>query len=259
VAASGSNDIESWKRRFTELFVSKGRIDIEYQIREGEPSSEILRMAHEAGVDVIVMGTHGRTGLRRLLAGSVAASVLREARCPVMALHSHQGRCLSNNIQVILHPIAISARWEYTLRSACMLAANLNARLVIVHISPRSVLIDGSLTPQIESRFYQPFLEEARKQVEGSGLKYPADIRLSWGNVTDEILSMAKQVGCDLIVMGTHARSCPGHLLMGSVAESVLHRTNYPVLLIKARDQEPSALSEWLSTRFLHEIQPDEG
>ena len=70
----------------------RGCIDVEYQIREGKPSSEILRMAQEAGADVIVKGTHGRTGLRRLLVGSVAESVLHEARCPVMALHSHGGR-----------------------------------------------------------------------------------------------------------------------------------------------------------------------
>ena len=84
--------------------------------------------------------------------------------------------------------------------------------------------MDGSLTPQIGLGYYQQFLAEVRKEAEGSDLKYPADIRLAWGNVTDKILSTAKEVACDLIVMGTHERSWSRRLLMGSVAESVLHQ-----------------------------------
>jgi nucleotide-binding universal stress UspA family protein len=236
MAAKDSNLIESRKRQLSELYVRKDRIDIEYQSRKGEPSSEILRVAQEAGADVIVMGT-GRTGLCRLLAGSVAESVLREARCPVVALHSHEGRRLPEEIRVILHPMAISDNCDYTLRAARPLAANLGARLVILHVSLRRVLMDGSLPPQIGLEYYQQFLAKVRKEAEGSDLKYPANIRLTWGNVTDEILLTAKEFACDLIVMGTHERSWPRRLLMGSAAKSVLHRAD----LSGPLDQGPTA------------------
>jgi quercetin dioxygenase-like cupin family protein len=55
-------------------------------VAEGDASVAILRLAQAAGCDLIVMGTHGRTGLGRLLAGSVAEEVLRKAACPVMAV-----------------------------------------------------------------------------------------------------------------------------------------------------------------------------
>jgi universal stress protein A len=56
------------------------------RIEAGEPSDTILRVAAEAGADLVVMGTHGRTGLSRLLIGSVAEAVLRRASCPVLTL-----------------------------------------------------------------------------------------------------------------------------------------------------------------------------
>ncbi len=55
---------------------------------EGEPALDIVRVAHERKVDLIVMGTHGRRGIRRWIAGSVAEHVVRSATCPVMTVHA---------------------------------------------------------------------------------------------------------------------------------------------------------------------------
>lgn len=57
-----------------------------HEVRDGDPAKEILRLAEERNVDLIVMGTHGTTGLARLLHGSVCAEVLRKSTCPVMAV-----------------------------------------------------------------------------------------------------------------------------------------------------------------------------
>ncbi len=61
-------------------------VRVEHQLLEGEPAREILRLAREANCDLIVMGTHGRTGLPRLLLGSVAEEVMRKAACPVLTV-----------------------------------------------------------------------------------------------------------------------------------------------------------------------------
>ena len=171
-----------------EVYVPGRDIEVAYRMSDGPAGAEILRTADEVGADLIAMGTHGRTGLRRLVAGSVAVSVLREARCPVMALYSPEGRRLPDAIRVILNPLGIWDDHEYILGAACTLATDLGARLIILHVSPRGVLMDGSLTPEIKREFYHDFLERLRQQAEGSGLTCPADIRLAWGNVVDEIL-----------------------------------------------------------------------
>jgi nucleotide-binding universal stress UspA family protein len=59
---------------------------------EGDPATEIVRYARDAGMDVIVMGTHGRTGVDRLLMGSVAEQVLRGAPCSVMVVKIPKGQ-----------------------------------------------------------------------------------------------------------------------------------------------------------------------
>jgi nucleotide-binding universal stress UspA family protein len=59
---------------------------VEHRLSEGNAATEILRVAEETGSNVIVMGTHGRTGLKRLVLGSVTEAVLRKARCPVVAV-----------------------------------------------------------------------------------------------------------------------------------------------------------------------------
>jgi nucleotide-binding universal stress UspA family protein len=61
-------------------------INVEYFVADGVPAEEIVRTATDRGCDLIVMGTHGRTGLGRLLMGSVAEEVMRKAPCPVLTL-----------------------------------------------------------------------------------------------------------------------------------------------------------------------------
>jgi nucleotide-binding universal stress UspA family protein/quercetin dioxygenase-like cupin family protein len=63
---------------------SDRRVRVDHRLAEGDPAEEILRLAAALPCDLIVIGSHGRTGIRRLLTGSVAEDVLRKARCPVL-------------------------------------------------------------------------------------------------------------------------------------------------------------------------------
>lgn len=71
---------------FATLPKPRGDVEMTQVIAEGDPVREILRVAAEEQADFIVLGTHGRTGLSRLLMGSVAEKVIREAMCPVIAV-----------------------------------------------------------------------------------------------------------------------------------------------------------------------------
>lgn len=64
----------------------KDQVPVQVHIAVGKPSEEILRVAQEGGIDLIIMGTHGRTGVRHLLLGSVAEDVTRHAPCPVFTV-----------------------------------------------------------------------------------------------------------------------------------------------------------------------------
>jgi nucleotide-binding universal stress UspA family protein len=86
--ADPSRPVESQKRhpRLPWPKAPDSPIRIEHRLAEGDPPEEILRLAGTFVCDLIVMGTHGKTGLKRLLTGSVAEAVLRRARCPVMVV-----------------------------------------------------------------------------------------------------------------------------------------------------------------------------
>jgi len=82
---------EAIKQRLRELYAPNRPIDVEYRVQEGDAAAEILRLAVEVGANLIVMGTHGRRGLSRLMAGSVATEVLHKSHCPVLALRAVPG------------------------------------------------------------------------------------------------------------------------------------------------------------------------
>jgi nucleotide-binding universal stress UspA family protein len=77
---------ETWQEELLRLQPPTPTIAVEHLLKEGDPATEILRTAEENGCGLIVMGTHGRTGVRRLLMGSVAEQVLRSSACPVLTV-----------------------------------------------------------------------------------------------------------------------------------------------------------------------------
>jgi nucleotide-binding universal stress UspA family protein len=78
--------LEHLREELKRLGAADPKTRVVHELVEGDPARAILRAAREAGCDLIVMGTHGRTGLDRLLMGSVAEEVVRNAPCPVLAV-----------------------------------------------------------------------------------------------------------------------------------------------------------------------------
>jgi nucleotide-binding universal stress UspA family protein len=75
-----------WREKLQQMQASNPEIAVEYRLVEGDAVAEILRAAQETNSDLIVLGTHGRTGLARLLVGSTAELVVRRAPCPVVTV-----------------------------------------------------------------------------------------------------------------------------------------------------------------------------
>jgi nucleotide-binding universal stress UspA family protein len=75
-------------KKLRETYTPGHAYPVEYRITQGDAAAEILRLAEETKCDLIAMGTHGRTGLERLVVGSVAETVMRKAHCPVLTVRS---------------------------------------------------------------------------------------------------------------------------------------------------------------------------
>jgi nucleotide-binding universal stress UspA family protein len=86
LAALPDSNIEEARQLLEQIRPSDPNIHVDHRIAEGDPAREILDLAKKGHCDLIVMGTHGRSGLSRLMAGSVAEEVMRHAPCPVLTV-----------------------------------------------------------------------------------------------------------------------------------------------------------------------------
>ena len=81
-----SDDRQYWQEMLEQIRPVDARIPVSHILLEGDPATELVRYSVDASIDLIVMGTHGRTGLERLLMGSVAEKVMRESPCSVLVV-----------------------------------------------------------------------------------------------------------------------------------------------------------------------------
>jgi nucleotide-binding universal stress UspA family protein len=137
-------------------------------------------------------------------------------------------------IATILHPTDFSRNSESAFHMACALARDYGARLVLLHVKPLPTVAYGefgALPPEATDHLEELKERLARVQADDSAIavdRYVVEGEIAW-----EILRMAGEVKCDLIVMGTHGRGGLGRLLMGSVAELVVRKAGCPVLTVK--------------------------
>jgi nucleotide-binding universal stress UspA family protein len=238
-------------RQRLEQFRLEGRgVPVEHQVLSGDPAAVILQTARETGCALIVMGTRGRKGLGRLLMGSVAEQVVRNASCPVVtvnpllrapALEAEDPSEAAAQpptaapIHTVLHPTDFSEPCEEAFRVACALAREHSARVVVVHVvvAPPVPLAHQPVPPPLRED-PRANLEELCRRFRASAPELQVDSRLEQGDAATRIVAAAQETPCDLIVMGTQGRTGLGRVLMGSVAEQVLRTAPCPVVTVKA-------------------------
>jgi nucleotide-binding universal stress UspA family protein len=138
------------------------------------------------------------------------------------------------DIHTILHPTDFSARSELALRLACALARDHRARLVLLHVVPRPVIVSSEgVVPPPPVEDYRERAEEELHRLEVLDPAIQVEHRLEEGDAVIEILAVAEDTAADLIVMGTHGRTGVGRMLMGSVAEQVVRKAPCPVLTVR--------------------------
>ncbi len=132
-------------------------------------------------------------------------------------------------IKTILYPTDQSERSQSAFCVASALARDCGARLVILEVVPPPVTIYGP-----SSEEYLEQLEKALDQLQVDDPKVRVERRVAEGNPVAEILRVAEETNCDLILMASHGRTGAKRVLMGSIAELVVRRARCPVLVIKS-------------------------
>ncbi|WHZ21889.1 MAG: Universal stress protein family [Nitrospira sp.] len=217
------------------------------RIEVGIPSQAVQTVAEEIGADLLVVGTHGRTGLDHVLVGSTAERVVRMAPCPVLAVKSAKddtGTDTVGTIKRIVVPIDLSGCSLDALEYAARFTERIGASLTVLHaMEPIAYGLDFSLSHAKERRRQREYLEDRLTVLTtfltAHGIR--AEHVLKPGLPADSIVSYVTEQGFDLMIMGTHGRRGLSHILLGSIAGAMLRHAPCPVLTVRQFTVGPDA------------------
>jgi nucleotide-binding universal stress UspA family protein len=224
--------IQKQMKEQTDLFVSRGVNVKSVTTRAISAADSILDIVSENAYDLIVMGTHGRTGIRHLLLGSIAEKVLRLSPTPVVTVHrAHE----EFDIASILVLVDFSDYSKRAVGYATSIADEFKSDLAFVHVIEQefhpSLYAAGvqnvfEIDPELPERSANKLREFVG--MPGNGATYT----VLQGRAHNQIIEYAKKIEADLIVMSTRGFSGLDHVLMGSTAERVVRVADCPVLTV---------------------------
>ncbi|HET9016237.1 MAG TPA: universal stress protein [Thermomicrobiaceae bacterium] len=216
------------------------RIDdrVQISIHLGDPAGEIVDGAAELLDPIVVMTTHGRSGLRRWAFGSVAERVIHGARTPVLLIRS--GTAPPPAIRAILLPLDGSAYAEAALPYAAELTRAFDAVLHVARVVEMSEL-SASRSPEVDeamamvvdglARGARDYVDRCVAGLRERGLR--AEPHLLEGDAAEELIALERAGVTDLTVMATRARAVLSRVVFGSVAEKLLKLGTTPLMLVE--------------------------
>ncbi len=207
------------------------RVKHKVVLQFGRPTELIEKAAVDLDVDLVVMATHGRTGIKHLFLGSVAEHVVRRSGRSVLSFGP--GTAI-RTLKKILCPVAFDPNSIAALRFGWSLAREYGASMSLLHVvrvpfEPSEVPAEPS-SPEWE--------RDARAKLElvaakNLGAKVEFKVVARRGDPASAILEVEKELRPDLIVMATHGRTGFSHLVLGSVAERTVRESTVPVLTVR--------------------------
>ena len=234
VVSRAEHELEATAARLRET-----GLDVDGYVYYERPVLAILDAAQRHQVDLIVLSTHGRSGLGRVIYGSVADDVLRRAEVPVLLVPPMLDHAWPTDRPLtVLVPLDGSTLAEAALESANLLAEGLGARLHLLQVvQPPTYPLYG------DGYVYIPFDDEAeranaRQYIEQQAAKLagrgrPATFEVAVGSPDVVIARTAAEQQADVIAMATHGRGGLARLVLGSVATGTLRRSHVPLLLTR--------------------------
>lgn len=228
-------------RRMADRLRDRGLVRVRTTIWHGEAAQAIANAVTRERVDLVVMSTHGRSGLDRLRFGSVAESVVRKAPVPALLVRD-VATWTRGGIDRILVPLDWSVASEGVLPIVSCLAGPFDFEVQLLHVVENVRPFPDS--PATDKAVYyqeaEAYLAQVAAPLEARGVRVIRSVR--HGFAAEVIPAVAAESKSGLVAMSTHGRSGLGRLFLGSVSERVLRSVSVPVLLWKppAGHREPN-------------------
>ena len=211
---------------------------------KGDAPEKILEIAAGDPSALIAMTTRGRSGVTRLLLGSVTAGVLRETRGPILIVRARKQAPPESvaTVRTLITPVDGSPHAELALPHTADVAKALGASVLLVHVTP-VVQPDGHATTLARGRaerlyrqldsLAESYLDDLSADLDDKGVTGVRGVIVQ-GEPADAIRRITKETPDCMVVMATHGRSAIGRLLHGSVTDVVVRESFCPVLAVRA-------------------------
>jgi nucleotide-binding universal stress UspA family protein len=214
-------------------------VKVRVKRQHGEAAAGILETAEAEGVSLIAISTHGRSGLSRWLFGSVADRIVQSSSVPLLMIRPDSKTAATPAFKKLLVPLDGSEVAASVLPFVEEIAKLFGASLVLYHAVPPISAYPGfeTVNPQIDGQVLQEMQTQAKELLSASAREmeargHHATVAVSIDLAVDGILRAAKETNSDLIAIGTHGRSGLGRMVLGSVANAVMRRSELPCLLV---------------------------
>jgi len=233
----------SAKRQMADLMGSESLKDVEHKelIEQGEVPEVISNLVRKHAIDLIVIGTGGRKGLGKLLLGSVAEEVFRNAECPVITMGPHLTRWkIDGNLQHVLFATDFGPESLHALPYAISLAEENRARLTLLHVAPEPGVAlpepEPGAMPVFDPIEVAAFTENQLRDLipAGTELWHEPEYLVEFGPRAETIVRIAAQA-VDMIVLGVKRPTPLTKHLGEGVAYKVACDAPCPVLSVGAR------------------------
>jgi nucleotide-binding universal stress UspA family protein len=214
-------------------------------VNDGDPGERILETIATQAVDLMVIGTQGRSGLKRLVQGSLTERVIHQARCPSLVISRHSAQAASREkfdplkLKTILVPADLSENSIRLVIYALRWAGEPASRVILLHSVETAPPALGKLSDLLPE--YGADIEQRLREASGKmralvpfpeRLPCRIEFEVRDGNPQEQILKVAKEARADLIVMGARVLANPA-AVWGSTIAGVLRRGRNPVLAVR--------------------------
>jgi nucleotide-binding universal stress UspA family protein len=225
-------------RDFARPAIGPADISMDVLITFGGPVTEIQRHAEQIHADVVVVGTHGRSGFQRFVLGSVTERLLRTIVVPLLIVPPPVMKPKTVVYDTILCPIDFSDESMRALDYALSLAQETDARIILLHVL--EALLD-EVTPRTRNAAVLEYLRELEQDASARLMAAVPDEARTWshpverivrGRAYREVLAIAEAERASLIVMGVRGRAALNRLIFGSTTEHVIREARCPVLTL---------------------------
>lgn len=239
------NITQTTRREAEKYIMTPGeRAEINSVLLIGEPAEQIVDYASKQDFSLILMATHGRSGIRRWTLGSVADRVARATDRPIALIRAKGARADVREKSILrkaLVPLDGSKEAETVLPYVEELVTRLKAQVITLR-----VLVTEDFTfytteqlEQFKSRRSQAksYIEKVAARLRDKGIDAKAEFMEALGRLdaSEVIIDRTDKLQADVVAMSTHGRSGIGRWALGSVADKVLREGNTPLLLVRAK------------------------